>query len=128
MVMFGAVYFVMPRVMAWEWPYPKLIATHFWLVVLGFSIYFVGLTIGGWLQGMAMLDAAKPFMDSVLVTMPYLRARSLGGSIMTLGHIVFAFHFLAMALRYGPRRTGAALLHTSPSSASLPRAYSWKTN
>jgi cytochrome c oxidase cbb3-type subunit 1 len=128
MVMFGAVYFVMPRVMAWEWPYPKLIATHFWLVVLGFSIYFVGLTIGGWLQGLAMLDAAKPFMDSVLVTMPYLRARSLGGSIMTLGHIVFAFHFLAMALRYGPRRTGAALLHTVSSSASLPRAYSWKTN
>lgn len=128
MVMFGAVYFVMPRVMAWEWPYPKLIATHFWLVVAGFSIYVVGLTIGGWLQGVAMLDAAKPFMDSVNVTLPYLQARSVGGAIMTLGHLVFAFHFIAMALRYGPRRIGAALLHTPAPVVSLPREYSWKTN
>ncbi|HJV79628.1 cbb3-type cytochrome c oxidase subunit I [Noviherbaspirillum sp.] len=128
MVMFGAVYFVMPRVMAWEWPYPKLIATHFWLVVTGFSIYVVGLTIGGWLQGLAMLDAAKPFMDSVTVTLPYLQARSVGGAIMTLGHLVFAFHFIAMALRYGPRRIGAALLHTPAPVVSLPREYSWKTN
>src|SRR3546814_10396586 len=41
LVMFGALYFVMPRVMSWEWPYPKLIALHFWLVVLGFGIYFI---------------------------------------------------------------------------------------
>ncbi|SFI32501.1 cytochrome c oxidase cbb3-type subunit 1 [Collimonas sp. OK307] len=112
MVMFGSIYFVMPRVMAWEWPYPALIALHFWLVVVGFSIYFIGLSIGGWLQGMLMLDANHPFIDSVRVTIPYLKSRSLGGAIMTLGHLVFAFHFVVMSLRYGPRRTGAALLHT----------------
>jgi len=120
MVMFGAIYFVMPRVMSWEWPYPKLIALHFWLVVVGFSIYFIGLSIGGWLQGLAMLDASKPFMESVRVTLPYLKSRSVGGAIMTLGHLVFAFHFAIMALRYGPQRTGAALLHrptTAPAAA-----------
>jgi cytochrome c oxidase cbb3-type subunit 1 len=112
MVMFGAIYFVMPRVMSWEWPYPSLIAAHFWLVVLGFSIYFIGLSIGGWLQGLLMLDATKPFMDSVKVTMPYLQSRSVGGAIMTLGHLIFAGHFATMVLRHGPSRTGAALLHT----------------
>jgi cytochrome c oxidase cbb3-type subunit 1 len=118
MVMFGAIYFVMPRVMSWEWPYPSLIAAHFWLVVLGFSIYFIGLSIGGWLQGMAMLDAAKPFMESVNVTIPYLKSRSVGGAIMTLGHLVFACHFAAMALRYGPARIGAALIHTPKTTAT----------
>ncbi|HTN64682.1 MAG TPA: cbb3-type cytochrome c oxidase subunit I [Burkholderiaceae bacterium] len=116
MVMFGAVYFIMPRVMAWEWPYPKLIALHFWLVVGGFAIYFIGLSIGGWLQGLAMLDASKPFMDSVHVTIPYLKARSIGGAIMTLGHLVFAFHFIAMAFRHGPQRIGAALFHKKPAA------------
>jgi len=111
MVMFGAIYFVMPRVMAWEWPYPALIAGHFWLVVLGFAVYFIGLSIGGWLQGMAMLDEAKPFMESVKVTIPYLKSRSVGGAVMTLGHLVFAVHFAAMIFRHGPARTGAALLH-----------------
>jgi cytochrome c oxidase cbb3-type subunit 1 len=122
MVMFGAIYFVMPRVMSWEWPYPSLIAAHFWLVVIGFSVYFIGLTIGGWLQGLAMLDAARPFMDSVNVTIPYLKSRSIGGAIMTLGHLVFAGHFAAMVLRYGPARTGAALLHTAARQPELAGA------
>lgn len=85
MVMFGAIYFVMPRVMSWEWPYPKLISLHFWLVVIGFGIYFIGLSIGGWLQGVAMLDASVPFMESVRLTIPYLESRSIGGGLMTLG-------------------------------------------
>ncbi len=109
MVLFGAIYFMMPRVLNWEWPYPKLITLHFWLASIGIGIYFVGLTIGGWLQGVAMLDAARPFMDSVNVTLPYLKWRSIGGSLMVLSHLVFVGHFLAMALRFGPTRAGAAL-------------------
>lgn len=109
MVLFGAIYFMMPRVLDWEWPYPRLITLHFWLAAIGISIYFVGLTIGGWLQGLAMLDAARPFMESVTLTLPYLKWRSLGGALMVLGHLVFVGHFLAMALRFGPTRTGAAL-------------------
>lgn len=109
MVFFGAIYFMMPRVLEWEWPYPWLISLHFWLAALGISIYFIGLTIGGWLQGMAMLDAARPFGESVAVTLPWLKSRSVGGLVMSLGHLVFVGHFLAMALRFGPDRTGAAL-------------------
>jgi cytochrome c oxidase cbb3-type subunit 1 len=109
MVLFGAIYFMMPRVLDWEWPYPRLILLQFWLAVVGIAIYFGGLTIGGWLQGKAMLDATVPFMDSVALTLPYLKSRSVGGSLMLLSHIVFVGHFLAMALRFGPTRTGAAL-------------------
>lgn len=122
MVMFGAIYFVMPRVMSWEWPYPALIAVHFWLVVVGFGIYFIGLSIGGLLQGLAQLDATKPFIESVMVSMPYLKSRSVGGSLMTLGHLVFACHFAAMAFRHGPARTGAALLHTGGNTAATATA------
>jgi cytochrome c oxidase cbb3-type subunit 1 len=110
MVMFGAMYYIMPRIMHWEWPYPSLIALHFWLVFIGFAIYVIWLSIGGWLQGLAMLDVARPFMDSVTLTIPYLQARSLGGGLMTLGHFVFALHFFIMAWKFGPRRLGAAVL------------------
>lgn len=110
LVMFGAIYYVMPRVLAWEWPYPKLISWHFWLVLIGFAVYAIGLSIGGWLQGLYMLDVSRPFMDSVNVTIPYLQSRTVGGALMTLGHLVFAFHFIAMALRHG-RRVGPALFH-----------------
>jgi cytochrome c oxidase cbb3-type subunit 1 len=73
-------------------------------------VYFIGLTIGGWLQGLAMLDAGTPFMQSVALTLPYLEARSIGGALMTLGHLVFAVHFFAMGWKFGPMRLGAALL------------------
>lgn len=110
LVLFGAVYFAMPRIVAREWPYPYLIAAHFWLVAIGFAIYFTTLTIGGWRQGLAMLDAGRPFMDSVAVTLPWLQGRSLGGLLMTAGHIAFALHFVAMALGRGPVRNEAAHL------------------
>jgi cytochrome c oxidase cbb3-type subunit 1 len=120
MVLFGAIYFMMPRVLNWEWPYPKLITLHFWLAAVGAMIYFIGLTIGGWLQGVAMLDAARPFMASVEVTLPYLQWRSVGGSLMVLSHLVFVGHFLAMVLRFGPLRTGAALFAARPELLPAP--------
>jgi cytochrome c oxidase cbb3-type subunit I len=98
MVMFGSIYFVMPRVLGREWPYPALTWIHFWLVSIGFAIYFIWLSIGGWLQGLAMLDPKQPFMASVAVTLPYLQARSIGGALMTLGHLVFGVHFLLIVL------------------------------
>lgn len=104
LVFFGAMYFVMPRITAREWPYPWMISAHFWLVCGGFALYFISLTIGGWLQGKAMLDAARPFMESVAVTLPYLKGRSIGGAFMVAGHLVFAAHFVAMVLHMGPRR------------------------
>ncbi|HET9679811.1 MAG TPA: cbb3-type cytochrome c oxidase subunit I [Gammaproteobacteria bacterium] len=111
-VMFGAIYFIMPRLMNWEWPYKWAIVAHFWLVFIGIIIYFFSTSIGGWFQGEAMLDASVPFKESVEVTIPYLIARSLGGTLMTLGHIVFATHFWIALRRSGPQREGVQRLFT----------------
>jgi cytochrome c oxidase cbb3-type subunit 1 len=116
MAFFGGIYFAMPRVMQHEWPYPRLIGAHFWLSGIGILIYGGALTIGGWLQGLAMLDASRPFMESVAVTLPYLRLRSLGGALMTLGHLVFAVHFVAMILKVGPQRDRPAFFHVPAES------------
>ena len=117
MAFFGGIYFVMPRVVEREWPYPRLILAHFWLAALGISIYFTTMTIGGWLQGMAMLDSARPFMESVALTLPWLKGRSLGGALMTLAHIVFAAHFAALILNLGPTRHRPALFHMTGKEA-----------
>jgi len=108
-VFFGAMYFTMPRITAREWPFPWMISAHFWLVSVGFAIYFISLTIGGWLQGEAMVDAAKPFMDSVAVTLPYLKGRSIGGALMVLGHLIIATHFVLLVMNFGPQRDKPAL-------------------
>lgn len=101
MVIFGGVYFALPRILDVRWPRPALISLHFWLVVAGFAVYIVTLSIGGILQGLILLDPARPFMDSVAVTLPWLQGRSIGGALMTLGHLVFAWHFVLITARSG---------------------------
>ena len=101
MVIFGGVYFALPRILDVRWPQPVLISLHFWLVVAGFTVYMVTLSIGGVLQGLILLDPARPFMDAVAVTLPWLQGRSVGGALMTLGHLVFAWHVLLISARSG---------------------------
>lgn len=109
LIFFGAMYFYLPRVVRFEWPYPRLIAAHFWFVVVGFAVYFIGLSIGGVLQGLAMLDINASFMDSVNATRPFLMVRSVGGALMTVGHLVFAGHVFALLFHVGRQRSAPAL-------------------
>ncbi|HEX7046783.1 MAG TPA: cbb3-type cytochrome c oxidase subunit I [Gammaproteobacteria bacterium] len=117
-ILFGAIYFAMPRLMAWEWPSRRLISLHFWLASGGILVYVVALSVGGWLQGLALIDGSVPFMDSVRLTIPYLEARSIGGAMMTAGHIVFAAHFLMVLLRRGQRRERPTLFRSVASEVA----------
>src|SRR6185312_15365680 len=105
-VMFGGVYFALPRVVQREWPYPKLIGWHFWLAFIGMAIYIIARAVGGWLQGLALLDAKRPFMESVALTLPYLQLRSVGGSLMLASHLVFVTHAILLVFEKGPQRVG----------------------
>ncbi|GAB3628134.1 cytochrome oxidase subunit I [Pandoraea terrae] len=105
-VLFGAFYYMMPHLTGHRWPWPKAIAAHYWLTVIGFAIYFISLTIGGFRQGIELLNPESSFADITRHVMPYLEARSLGGSLMTLGHILFGVHFFAL-LSHATQRKGA---------------------
>lgn len=117
-VFFGSIYFIVPRITQREWPYPSLITAHFWCAAIGIGIYFVALTIAGTLQGLAMLDASRPFIDSVTVTVPYLEARSVGGALMVLGHLLFVVHFACVIFGLGPNRDKPAMF----ALADVPKA------
>lgn len=117
MVLFGGMYFAVPRILDVNWPKPALISLHFWLVAAGFGTYIVMLSIGGVLQGLALLDGAVPFIESVKVTRPWLIGRSVGGALMTLGHIVFAVHFY-LALKAAERQRQADALATPLQAAA----------
>jgi cytochrome c oxidase cbb3-type subunit I len=90
MIMFGAMYYVIPRLTRNEWSSPRLIKVHFWTCALGIGLYFVALSWAGWYQGLMMNDPGVPFIKVVEYTKPYLVARSLAGTMMTTGHVAFA--------------------------------------
>ncbi len=115
MVFFGAIYYIMPRLLATEWPSRWLIRLHFWPCAIGIAIYFIGLSVGGWLQGLALNRTDAPFMEIMEATIPYLKSRSIAGILMTIGHLAFGVSFIWMILR---RR--AATSETGPTLFSLP--------
>ncbi|MEM2936646.1 MAG: cbb3-type cytochrome c oxidase subunit I, partial [Candidatus Bathyarchaeia archaeon] len=104
MTLFGAIYYIMPRLVRWEWPYPVLIKFHFWFVAIGIVLYVVSMTVGGVLQGLYMNDASRPFADSMNVTKPYLLARSIAGVLILIGHLFFIYLFSLMIMRKGTLR------------------------
>jgi cytochrome c oxidase cbb3-type subunit 1 len=104
MILFGAIYYIMPRLLRWEWPYPILIKFHFWLVALGITLYIIAMQIGGIIEGLYMNDASRPFIEAVEVTKPYLFTRSVAGVIILLGHLFFIYIFILMVTRKGSIR------------------------
>ncbi len=95
-VMFGAFYYMLPHLTGKRWPWPRMITLHYWLTVIGFAIYFLSLSIGGFFQGMQLMDVTTSFAQITRDILPYLEGRSLGGGLMTLGHLIFGAHVFAL--------------------------------
>jgi cytochrome c oxidase cbb3-type subunit 1 len=122
-VAFGAMYYVVPRLVGHEWPSAKLIRWHFNTVLAGIALYVVALTWAGVAQGLALLDATLPFQVSVERTIPGLYGRSLGGVILTLGHFIFAYHFwLMVRMPAGMPRRGRPPFHEAQPLLYTPEA------
>ena len=109
MMMFGAMYYIVPRLVGWEWPSVAMIRWHFWLVAIGVLLMAGSLTIGGLLQGLAQYDPTVSFRSSVEYATPFRVVRGISGFLLLAGHIVFATHFARMLLNSGRRREGPAL-------------------
>ena len=114
MILFGAVYYIMPRVTNWEWESPRLISVHFWTTGLGIGAYVTALTIGGVIQGLQMLDPDVAFLTIVEDTKPWLVVRSVSGTLMTIGHFVFAYLLARILMRSGTAKDGPTYFRPVP--------------
>jgi cytochrome c oxidase cbb3-type subunit 1 len=120
MVMFGAIYYILPRILLKEWPSAALIRTHFWAAAIGVTLYWIDLSIGGWIQGMEMNNPNFAFLDVVQHTIPWLFVRSVAGIIMTIGHLAFAVNIGWMLCAKRPAGATAPTLFRHP--PALPAA------
>ena len=119
MIMFGAYYYVMPRLCGREWWSARLIRWHFWCTALGITLYFVPLTWAGIFQGRMMNDPDVPFMQIVQYLQPYLQGRSVAGALLTVGHLAFATLVVQMLRGKGAAMPGPTLFRP-PTSRLFP--------
>ena len=71
------------------------LALHFWMALVGSFIYVISLSIGGTVQGLDWIHGL-PFIQSVMDMQAYWVWRGVGGSLMLLSHIVFAWNVWRM--------------------------------
>jgi cytochrome c oxidase cbb3-type subunit 1 len=102
MVMFGSIYYIMPRLLLKEWPSARLIRIHFWATAIGITFYWIELSIGGWIQGTEMNNPSIPFIVVVQHTIPYLFMRTVAGIVITVGHVAFAMNVAWMLFARRP--------------------------
>jgi len=140
MVMFGSMYYIIPRLTGREWASSRLIRVHWWGTAAGMLVMFVVLTIGGIIQGLEMNQASEPlgplmdehgwwdglkrwfggfqerngavpFMDIVKGTVPWMVARSVSGAMILVGHVAFFVLVVRNVHAWGRQGRGPAVFH-----------------
>jgi len=64
---------------------------HYWCLLIGFTIYWVSMTIAGLIQGAGKIYEV-PYIDVVIAEHPYMIARWLGGSLVFMGNCVWLYN------------------------------------
>ena len=93
-LLWAAIYTVVPRLTGKE-PPQVTVGIHFWLALIGLLFYTIPLMYGATYRGI-MWQSGKPFIDSVVFMAPYWLWRAIGGSLMWVSHIMFAYNMYKM--------------------------------
>jgi cytochrome c oxidase cbb3-type subunit 1 len=98
MTMFGAIYYLLPRAVGLEFPFPKLVRVHFWLSLLGIVLLVVPLAIGGVVQGLKLQNPDIKFDLSTQAMLPFLRISTTGLLLILLGNLLFFVNIMGLTL------------------------------
>ncbi|MFD0892417.1 cbb3-type cytochrome c oxidase subunit I [Luteolibacter ambystomatis] len=118
MVMFGAIYFIVPRITRREWLSRRLIKWHFLFSSYGLAIVVLVALFGGLMQGVGQEEFRSNWQFVAERAFPYAIFMTFAWIGILLSNIWFFLHLTLMWLRLGRRSSHPTLLldghHGSP--------------
>lgn len=93
-MLWGFIYTLVPRLTGKE-PHKTWVGIHFWLAFVGLLFYVIPLMIGSTEKGLLWM-AGKPFVDGLTLMAPFWLWRAIGGTMMWVSHLIFAYNFYIM--------------------------------
>src|SRR5262249_55595073 len=78
MVMFGAIYAILPRLLGVGLPWPKLMRAQFWCCACGLVLLVLPLVAGGLVEQAKLENTNEPFLAAMQSTLPFLRVSTIG--------------------------------------------------
>ncbi|MES2003443.1 MAG: cbb3-type cytochrome c oxidase subunit I [Bacteroidota bacterium] len=115
--LWAVIYAILPRLTGREAP-QITIGAHFWLALIGLLFYTIPLMYGSTLKGLLWIEK-KPFVDGLVLMAPYWLWRAIGGSLMWLSHLFFAYNMYKMLANNSMidvKETAINLLKKDPAS------------
>jgi len=100
MILIGAAYEILPRVMGRALPFPKLAQLSFFLCAAGVLLFVVPLLIGGVEQGKKLQDAAVPFAESTAVALKFFRISTTGLLLVLVGSLCLLLNIFVMTIQW----------------------------
>lgn len=102
LTMFGAMYYLMPRVTGLE-PSAKLVSIHFWLTFLGVLLSYISLLVGGIAEGYLLTVQKTSFLEVLSSELVGIRVSTLGDLLLVLGTIAGLLNIVLLAVRAASR-------------------------
>ncbi len=109
-VMFGAIYFIVPRITRREWISRRLIKMHFYLSIYGIITVAIVAIFGGWMQGLGQEMFDQPWESAAMRATPYVWATTISWCFILLSNLFFFLHLTFMWLGLGRRSNHPTLL------------------
>ncbi|MBI4498230.1 MAG: cbb3-type cytochrome c oxidase subunit I [Chloroflexi bacterium] len=89
---FALVYALLPAAAGRAMASRRLMEWHYWLALIGLSVFMVDLWIAGLIQAQNWAVGGIPFIETVRSLKPYFFIRLLAGSAVGVGFLVFAWN------------------------------------
>jgi cytochrome c oxidase cbb3-type subunit I len=113
MILFGACYHIVPRLLSRQWLLPGLIPVHFWLSVVGIGLLLFDLTIGGLIQGFGLQDPQVSMSAVSDLLGPFLAIQNFAVLLVVLANLAFAVVFALIVLISAPMKHRSAVTEAS---------------
>ncbi|NNE92536.1 MAG: hypothetical protein HKN23_12890 [Verrucomicrobiales bacterium] len=118
MTIFGAMYFIVPRVTGCEWVSGGMIRWHFWFSAYGILTLVGVMLVGGLAQGGNMADLDQRFAVSVGNSQGYVIGRICAWFLIGISNLWFVYQMGLMFLGKGRKSEGPTLIHGEPGKSA----------
>ena len=98
-IMFGAIYFIVPRITNREWMSGRLVNMHFFFSAYGIVAIAFGALFGGFIHGTAQEAWLQPWETVVDVVRPYAAVSTFAWCVILFANVFFFLHLALMWLR-----------------------------
>ena len=94
--MFGAAYFILPRLTSGAWRFPTLVKMHLGATLVGVALLTVALGVGGWQQGHLLGSSPVAFGEITQAMTFWFTLRTAGFAVLLFGHLAFVINFVGL--------------------------------